>query len=589
MFSRLVRVIKSWLGFFISYAEDPEVMLQESIEEMRNTLPKLNQILVTTRATEIRLEQDLLEAQRKERSLIASIKTALADGSPEARRLAEDDAATLQQVRLEVQSTTEQLETAKQAFENAKLSVDDIKEKLRARIEQARKAIAESKKAEVMRSAANALAELDTYGTAATTDKYLDQIRQKVAESKASVEVATGGLDTERIKLERKSRQLQAQSILTEFEVEMGIKKPDAVKEAAPFPTESAGPVAENAAEAAGARLGSPTVELPRTSSRPEEGGRQPVPGDSGRGGDRVFRADAVAAAADALGRVADDDPAVPRRAAEAPARDRAEVRCSRSAARCRRTSSSPRFRLRRAGGCSACSSSASGSSRTTRASRPPARGSWPIRRRSSTPCSPLSSGGSGCCRSTTRWPRPRTTARCTGEIARLDRQLATAELAPRVREALREEPRDPAPARRGGREERAEQRRTRRRARLARGAPAPAAAEVGRGDRCHRLLGRDRRRAGAGRGRPRLGRRDGAHARLDAADRVGEPLAPRLRMPVLGPRRRTGPSFRRRRRRSARDRGDRPTCLPRLFSARCPAWAATLARTWPRSRPTRS
>lgn len=241
MFSRLVRVIKSWLGFFISYAEDPEVMLQESIEEMRNTLPKLNQILVTTRATEIRLEQDLLEAQRREKSLVASIKTALADGSPEARRLAEDDAASLQQVRLEVQSTTEQLEAAKNAFENAKLSVDDIKEKLRARIEQSRKAIAESKKAEVMRSAANALAELDTYGTAATTDKYLDQIRQKVAESKASVEVATGGLDTERIKLERKSRQLQAQSILSEFEVEMGIKKPDAVKEAAPFPTESTG------------------------------------------------------------------------------------------------------------------------------------------------------------------------------------------------------------------------------------------------------------------------------------------------------------------------------------------------------------
>lgn len=247
MLSRLARLIKSWLGFFISYAEDPEVMLQESIEEMRNTLPKLNQILVTTRATEIRLEQDLLEAQRKERSLISSIKAALAEGSPEARRLAEDDAGTLQQVRLEVQSTTEQLETAKQAFENAKLSVDDIKAKLRARIEQARKAIAESKKAEVMRSAANALAELDTYGTAATTDKYLDQIRQKVAESKASVEVATGGLDTERIKLERKSRQLQAQSILTEFEVEMGLKKPDAVKEAAPFPAETSAPLAESA------------------------------------------------------------------------------------------------------------------------------------------------------------------------------------------------------------------------------------------------------------------------------------------------------------------------------------------------------
>ena len=41
MFSRLVRVIKSWLGFFISYAEDPEVMLQESIEDGRTTRPKM--------------------------------------------------------------------------------------------------------------------------------------------------------------------------------------------------------------------------------------------------------------------------------------------------------------------------------------------------------------------------------------------------------------------------------------------------------------------------------------------------------------------------------------------------------------------
>jgi phage shock protein A len=237
MFSRLARLLKSWFGFFISYAEDPEVMLQESIEEMRNTMPKLNQVLVTTRATVIRLEQELAEAQRAEKSLVASIKAALADGSAEARTLAENDAATLQRVRQEVAATTEQLEASRSAFENAKLSVEDIKEKLKTKIEQARRAIAESKKAEVMKSAAAALTELDTYGTAATADKYLEQIQQKVAESKAAVEVATGGLDTDRIKLERKARQIQAQSILNEFEVEMGLKKPDAVKEAAPFPT----------------------------------------------------------------------------------------------------------------------------------------------------------------------------------------------------------------------------------------------------------------------------------------------------------------------------------------------------------------
>ena len=236
MFSRLGRVLKSWIGFFISFAEDPEVMLQESIEEMRNTLPRLNQILVTTRATVIRLEEEKVDLERKERQLIGSIQAALKEGSPEARRVAEDDASTLQQVRQELAATSEQLMSAQHAFENAELTVDDIKTKLKQKMEQARKAIHESKKAEVLKSAAGALAELDTYGTAATNDKYLEEIKQKVAVAKASVEIATGGLDVDRIKTERKARQIQAQGILSEFEVQMGLKKPDAVKEAAPFP-----------------------------------------------------------------------------------------------------------------------------------------------------------------------------------------------------------------------------------------------------------------------------------------------------------------------------------------------------------------
>lgn len=236
MFGRLGRMIKSWIGFFISFGEDPEVMLQESIEEMRNTLPKLNQILVTTRATVIRLEQEKDDMERKEKQLIASIQAALKEGSPEARRIAEDDASTLQQVRLELTATREQFMAASSAFENAQLTVDDIKGRLKTKIEQCRRAIQESKKAAVLKTASAALAELDTYGTASTAEKYLDEIKQRVAEGKASVEIATGGLDVDRIKMERKARQIQAQGILSEFEVEMGLKKPDAVAVAAPFP-----------------------------------------------------------------------------------------------------------------------------------------------------------------------------------------------------------------------------------------------------------------------------------------------------------------------------------------------------------------
>jgi phage shock protein A len=257
MFERIARVFRSWLGYFISFTEDPEVMLQESIEEMRNTLPRLNQVLVTTRATAIRLEQDKDELEGREKQLTASIQAALREGSAEARKIAEDNAVMLQQVRQDLASTRDQLTAANHAFENSQLSVEDIKGKLRDKIEQSRRAIQESKKAAVMRSAASALAELDTYGTAATTDKYLDQIKQRAAEARAAVEVATGGMNVERIKSEHKARQLQAQSILAEFETEMGLRKPDATREAAPFPTGAAA-TAATAADTAGSAAAAP-------------------------------------------------------------------------------------------------------------------------------------------------------------------------------------------------------------------------------------------------------------------------------------------------------------------------------------------
>ncbi|HRC88375.1 MAG TPA: hypothetical protein PK413_22540, partial [Thermoanaerobaculia bacterium] len=182
----------------------------------------------------------------KERSLVSSIQAALKDGSPEARKLAERDAMSLHQIRQDLTATREQLTSASHAFENAELQVSDIKEKLRAKMQEAQKAIHEAKKAEVMKQAAGALEELETYDTAATTEKYLDEIKQRVAESKAAVEIATGGLDIDRIKMERKAREVQGQSLLSEFEIEMGLKKPDTVAEAAPFPeTAQAQPQAE--------------------------------------------------------------------------------------------------------------------------------------------------------------------------------------------------------------------------------------------------------------------------------------------------------------------------------------------------------
>lgn len=234
MLRRLARVIKSWFGYIISFAEDPEVMLQEAAEEMRNSLPRLNQVLVSTRATAIKLADDERRLMQREHELSQSIRAGLQEGSPEARSLAEDDAATLQQVREDLDTTREQLETANRAHENAVIMVDEMKKRLRERILEAQRAVEEHRRATVMKDAAAALTQLDAYDTGATADKYIDQVRQRSAEARAAMEIAVGAPNLGKIKTERDVRKARAKGLLREFEEELGIARPSEARQLEP-------------------------------------------------------------------------------------------------------------------------------------------------------------------------------------------------------------------------------------------------------------------------------------------------------------------------------------------------------------------
>jgi phage shock protein A len=226
MFDRLGRILKSWLGFFISFAEDPEVMLQQSIQEMRETMPRLNQILVQTRAVVIQLEEDEQRQATQEKRLLAEIKALLQEGSPASREVAEDKAVQLNAIRSDLESVRDKLGTARNAHENANTQVEEMKRRLKDKIEEAQRAIQENRRAATMRKASDALLQLDQYGVGATNEEFLGKIRERSAEAKAAVEIATGGTEVEKIKAERTARRAQASSLLTELEMEMGLKQP---------------------------------------------------------------------------------------------------------------------------------------------------------------------------------------------------------------------------------------------------------------------------------------------------------------------------------------------------------------------------
>ena len=233
MFDRLGRILKSWLGFFISFAEDPEVMLQQSIQEMKETMPRLNQILVQTRAVVIQLEEDEQRLAGQEKRLLAEVKALLQEGSPASREVAEDKAMQLNAIRADLVSVRDKLGVARNAHDNASTQVDEMKRRLKEKIEEAQRAIQENRRAATMRKASDALVQLDQYGVGATNEEFLGKIRERSAEAKAAVEIATGGTEVEKIKAERTARRAQAGSLLNELEMEMGLKQatPESVQQ----------------------------------------------------------------------------------------------------------------------------------------------------------------------------------------------------------------------------------------------------------------------------------------------------------------------------------------------------------------------
>jgi uncharacterized protein YPO0396 len=135
---------------------------------MRMTMPKLNSVLIATRATVIRLEEERDALLTQDRNLSASIQAALRDGSAAARSVAEEDAIQLQQLRGDLTSTQEQLLAASKAHEASKMSVDVLKTRLKEKIELSQRALKDRQKAQVMRVAADAIVELQSYGVASS-------------------------------------------------------------------------------------------------------------------------------------------------------------------------------------------------------------------------------------------------------------------------------------------------------------------------------------------------------------------------------------------------------------------------------------
>src|SRR5437660_11496909 len=74
MWQRLSRVIRSFIGFFISVAEDPELILQQNIRDMNDQVPRMNESIAMVKANVTLLEREEAKYKDDVANLTAKVK-----------------------------------------------------------------------------------------------------------------------------------------------------------------------------------------------------------------------------------------------------------------------------------------------------------------------------------------------------------------------------------------------------------------------------------------------------------------------------------------------------------------------------------
>src|SRR5512137_2783862 len=80
MWARIKRVFRSFMGAFISMGEDPKLILEQNIRDMRDKVPEMNTGIAKARAGIIRIENEANQYKQDIARITARIKACLLSG-----------------------------------------------------------------------------------------------------------------------------------------------------------------------------------------------------------------------------------------------------------------------------------------------------------------------------------------------------------------------------------------------------------------------------------------------------------------------------------------------------------------------------
>ncbi|HXT62126.1 MAG TPA: PspA/IM30 family protein [Pyrinomonadaceae bacterium] len=220
LLTRLKRSMRALFGGVIEKTEDPELILQQTIRDMRDRIPDLNNSVAQVMATEKLLAKNKERLEQQVVDLDSKIKASI--------KMNRDDIASayigqLQQAQLDLSKTGQQLEHAGLASKQALKARDNYMLQMQRRTAEAMQLINQSKQAKLQEQLAQTMASFQIGDDAQTFDEMRDKIDRRAAAAEARMQLGTASVDSQMQEIEKEAMDMQLQDKLLAYKREMGL------------------------------------------------------------------------------------------------------------------------------------------------------------------------------------------------------------------------------------------------------------------------------------------------------------------------------------------------------------------------------
>ena len=220
MWARLKRVFFANTGAALDRIENPELVLQQTIRDMRDRVPELNNSVAQVMATERLLLKQKENLSTQVVDLDSKIKASV--------KMGRDDIATayigqLQQAQVDLERTGAQAEQAQLSSKQALKARDNYVLNMKKRTAEAIQLISSAKQAKLQEQLAQTMDTFNIGDDSSTFNEMREKIDRRVAAAEAKLQLGSSNVDTQMQDIEREAMDIQLQDKLLEYKSQMGL------------------------------------------------------------------------------------------------------------------------------------------------------------------------------------------------------------------------------------------------------------------------------------------------------------------------------------------------------------------------------